>query len=111
MRIHSSSMGGALLSKDGETLYYLARFERGYNLWSTTLRTRETKMVATLNAGGASMAWDKEHKKIFLLANGSLSTVDPSSGKRENITIRVEMISDAAAVREYAFEHVWKQTK
>ena len=111
LTIHSSSMGGALLSKDGETLYYLARFERGYNLWSTTLRTRETKMVATLNAGGASMAWDKEHKKIFLLANGSLSTVDPSSGKRENITIRGEMISDAAAVREYAFEHVWKQTK
>ena len=30
--IHSSSMGDALVSKDGETLYYLARFERGMNL-------------------------------------------------------------------------------
>src|SRR5690606_1398234 len=29
---HSSSLGDALLSKDGETLYYLASFERGHNL-------------------------------------------------------------------------------
>lgn len=29
LTIHSSSLGGNLLSKDGETLYYLSRFERG----------------------------------------------------------------------------------
>jgi len=107
---HSSSMGGALLSKDGETLYYLARFERGYNLWSTTLRTRETKIVATLNAGPASMVWDKEQKNIFLLSNGSISKVDPSSGKRDNVTISGEMIVDATALRAFIFEHVWNQT-
>jgi len=107
---HSSSMGGALLSKDGETLYYLARFERGYNLWSTTLRTRETKIVATLNAGRASMVWDKEQKNIFLLSNGSISKVDPSSGKRDNVTISGEMVTDAVAQRAFIFEHVWNQT-
>ena len=110
LTIHSSSMGGALLSKDGETLYYLARFEQGYNLWSTKLRTRETKIVATLNAGRASMAWDKEQKSIFLLASGSISKVDPASGKRENVTIRGEKRSDVAAERAYMFEHVWNQT-
>ena len=46
LTIHSSSLGDALVSKDGETLYYLARFEKGMNLWSTNLRTKETKMVA-----------------------------------------------------------------
>ena len=111
LTIHSSSMADALLSKDGETLYYLARFERGYNLWTTTLRTREAKLVATLNAGRASMAWDKEQKNIFLLANGSISKIDPSSGKRDNVTIQGEMISDAAAERAHMFEHVWNQTK
>ena len=107
---HSSSMGGALLSKDGETLYYLARFERGYNLWSTTLRTRETKVVATLNAGRASIVWDKEQKNIFLLSNGSISKVDPSSGKRDNVSISGEMVTDVAAQRSFIFEHVWNQT-
>ncbi len=107
---HSSSMGGALLSQDGETLYYLARFERGYNLWSTEIRTRETKMVATLNAGGASMVWNKEQRNIFLLSGGTISKIDPSSGKRDNITIRGEMILDADAQRAYLFDHVWSQT-
>jgi len=111
LTVHSSSMGDALLSKDGETLYYLARFERGYNLWSTALRTNETKMVAALNAGRASMTWDRDQKNIFLLSNGSISKIDPSSGKRDNVTIRGEMVTDADAERAYMFDHVWTQTK
>jgi len=110
LTVHSSSMGDALLSKDGETLYYLARFERGMNLWSTELRTRETKMVAALNANRASMAWDKDQKSIFLLSDGGISKVDPSSGKRDNVTIRGEMVTDLAAERAHNFEHIWKQT-
>ncbi|NJD18566.1 MAG: peptidase S41, partial [Gemmatimonadetes bacterium] len=111
LTIHSSSMGDALLSKDGEMLYYLARFERGMNLWSTELRTRETKMVAALNASRANMVWDKDQKSIFLLSDGSISKVDPSSGKRDNVTIRAEMTADLAAERAHDFEHVWTQTK
>lgn len=108
---HSSSLGDALLSKDGETLYYLARFERGYDLWSTELRTRETKKVATLNAGRANMVWDKEQKSIFLLSNGSISRIDPSSGKRDNISFQAEMMTDRQAQLEWMFEHVWNQTE
>ncbi|RYF82791.1 MAG: peptidase S41, partial [Chitinophagaceae bacterium] len=37
LTLHSSNLADALVSKDGETLYYLARFERGFNLWSTNL--------------------------------------------------------------------------
>ena len=111
LTIHSSSLGDALLSKDGETLYYLARFERGMNLWSTNVRTRETKMVLALNANGGSIAWDKEQKSIFLLADGGISKIDPASGKRDNVSIRGEMVVDAAAERAYMFEHVWRRTK
>jgi len=48
LTIHSSSLGDAVLSKDGEKLYYLARFEDKMNLWSTNLRTKETKMAMPL---------------------------------------------------------------
>ena len=81
LTIASSSLGDALVSKDGETLYYLARFERGLNLWSTNLRTKETKMVLTLNANGGNMAWDKDQKNIFLLADGQISRIDPADGQ------------------------------
>jgi Tol biopolymer transport system component/C-terminal processing protease CtpA/Prc len=110
LTIHSSSMGDALVSKDGETLYYLARFERGMNLWSTNLRTRETKMLVSLNANGGSLNWDKDQKSIFLLADGGLSKIDPAAGKRESIGIGGEMVLDVEAERGFMFDHVWRRT-
>ena len=110
LTIHSSSLGDALVNKEGDTLYYLAQFERGMNLWTTNLRTRETKMLVALNAGRGSMEWDKEQKSIFLLANGNLSKINPSSGKRESVSFRGEMTVDLAAERQALFEHVWRRT-
>jgi Tol biopolymer transport system component/C-terminal processing protease CtpA/Prc len=109
LTIHSSSLGDALVNKDGDTLYYLARFEEGMNLWTTNLKSRETKVLAALNAGGASMSWDKEQKSIFLLADGGLSKIDPASGKRDMIGIKGEMTVDEAAERSAQFEHVWRR--
>ncbi len=111
LTIHSSSLGDALVNKDGDTLYYLARFERGMNLWTTNLRTRETKMLVTLNANGGSLEWDKEQKSIFLLADGGISKIDPASGKRDTVRISGEMVLDTAAERRLMFERVWRRTK
>ncbi len=111
LTIHSSSLGDALVSKDGETLFYLARFERGMNLWTTNLRTRETKMLVTLNANGGRMAWDRDQKTIFLLADGNISKIDPASGKRDSVGINGEVALDIAAERRVMFEHVWRRTK
>jgi tricorn protease len=109
--IHSSSMSDALLSKDGETLYYLARFEKGMNLWTTNLRTKETKMLVPLNAGGASMAWDKDQKSIFISSDGGIIKLDPSTSKQDRIGINGEMMVNAAAERQAMFNHVWRRTK
>jgi Tol biopolymer transport system component/C-terminal processing protease CtpA/Prc len=111
LTIHSSSLGDALVSKDGETLYYLARFERGLNLWSTTLRTRETRQVLALNATSGRMIWDKEQKHIFLLADGAISRIDPSNGRRDNVQVRGEMIADGAAERAAGFDQLWRRVR
>ncbi len=111
LTIHSSSLGDALVSKDGETLYYLARFERGMNLWTTNLRTKETKMLVPLNAGFASMVWDKELKSIFLNSDAGMMKIDPASGKQDRISINGEMIVDGLKERRFMFEHVWRRTK
>lgn len=111
LTIHSSQMSDALVSKDGENLYYLTRFERGTNLWTTNLRTRETKMLVPLNAAGGSMVWDKDQKSIFLSAGGGISKIDPASGRREMVSIGGEMSLDVAAERQFMFEHVWRRTK
>jgi tricorn protease len=111
LTLHSSAMGDMLLSKDGETLYYLARFEKGLNLWSSNLRTKETKMVVALNANNASMGWDKEHKNLFLLSDGKILKLDPATSKQETVGINGDMNLNIAAEREFMLDHVWRKTK
>ena len=110
LTIHSSSLGDAVLSKDGEKLYYLARFEKGMNLWVTDLRTRDTKMAITLNTGYGQLMWDKDKKNLYLLSSGSMAKVDPEKGQRKAISISGEMTYDAVAERDYMFDHVWNRT-
>ncbi len=107
LTIHSSNLGDALLSKDGEKLYYLASFEKGANLWSTNLRTQETKMEIPLEASGGSLRWDKAQKFMYLLSGGRITKITPESNKREMISIEGEMTLDSDAERAEMFEHVW----
>jgi Tol biopolymer transport system component/C-terminal processing protease CtpA/Prc len=112
LTIHSSSLADALISKDGETLYYLTKFEKGYNLWTTNLRTKETKMLLPLNSlGGGSMMWDKDQKFIFLSSDGGIVKINAETGKQEAVKINGEMNLDVAAERRFMFEHVWRRTK
>ena len=110
LTIHSSSLGDAVLSKDGGKLYYMASFEGGQNLWMTDLRTKETKLAIKVNSYG-SLMWDKDMKNLFLLSGGRIAKIDPDKGSRKPISISGEMTYDAAAERQYMFDHVWIRTK
>jgi len=111
LTIHSSDLGDAVLAKDGEKLYYLTAFEKGMNLWSTNLRTKETKQEIALNANSASLMWDKQQKNLYLIANGSISKINPETMKQEPIKIAGEMTYDKDAERAHLFEHIWLRTK
>jgi len=111
LTIHSSDLADAVLSKDGATLYYLTSFEKGLNLWSTNLRTQETKMIIPLNARWAGLEWNKDMSKLFLLADGSISTIDVASKSTKHVSIRGEVTIDLEHERQLMFDHVWKRTK
>jgi Tol biopolymer transport system component/C-terminal processing protease CtpA/Prc len=104
---NSSNMGDAVLTSDGDKLYYLASFEKGYDLWSINTRTRETKLEVK-DAGRASLALDKEGKTLFLLGRNA-QKITLAGNKKENISIAAQMDLDLAAERRYMFEHVWTQ--
>lgn len=57
---NSSDLGSAILSKDGEDLYYFSAFEDGYDLWKMNLREKDTKRLHKLNTGWASLMLDKK---------------------------------------------------
>ncbi|MCI2228149.1 S41 family peptidase [Polaribacter sp. MSW13] len=110
LTIHSSRLGDAVLSKKGDKLYYLASFEGRSNLWSTNLRTRETKMVMKLNVGFGSLEWDTEMKNLYLLSSGKITKLDPESAKQKGVQIKGEIKLDAYAERQAMFDHVWIRT-
>lgn len=111
LTIHSSDLGDAVLSKDGEKLFYLTRFEKGINLWSTNLRTKETKQEIALGANSAKLVWDNDQKNLFLLSDGMIFKINPETMKKETIKLVGEMSLDKNAELSYLFEHVWLRAK
>jgi len=88
-------------------LYYLSRFEKGYDLWSIDLRKKEQKMVSKLGIDGSDLVKDKDGK-IYILGN-SMQSLDPSSDKLKPISFKAEYTVDVAAEREGMFDHIYKQ--
>ncbi len=111
LSLASAALAGAKLSPDGETLYYLARFEKGFDLWKYVPRSKEVKEVAKLGAEHADLELSRDGKKAFVLADHRLMSVDPESGKTSPVKASAEMELDPAAERAYLFEHIWRQTK
>ncbi len=111
MTTHTSDAVDWLLSKDGEKLYYLSQFEKGYDLWMTQLRTKETKLFAKLGARYAGMELSTDGKSIFVLAEGRITKIDAESGKSEPVGINGEMALKGANEKAYIFDHAWRQIK
>ena len=102
---HSGSLGDAILSKDGETLYYIASYEGSSDLYKMDLRKRETKVISK-GAGGGSFQTDGEQKTIFLLG-GSLRKLDGDNLKP--ISFTAEYHVDHAAEREAMYNYVCRE--
>jgi tricorn protease len=111
LTIHSSLLSDAVLSKDGDKLYYLTRFEENTNLWETNIRTRETKQLIRLNTGPGSLVWDKDMDNLYLISRGAISKLNLTAGSSTRISISGEMEYDAVAEREHMLEHVYIRTK
>lgn len=110
LTIHSSLLADALLSPDGEKLYYITKFEGGYDLWQTKFKENETKLLVKLDAGSVGdMMFDKDAKHIFLSYNGKLAKINLDKAEKKDINFNAEMSLNTAAEREYMFEHMWRQ--
>ncbi|MEQ8434723.1 MAG: S41 family peptidase [Oceanicaulis sp.] len=110
LTMHSSSLADAAWSEDYGKLYYLSRFEGGFDLWVQDLFKDETKKLASLGARSASIE-QVDDSTAILLADGGLRKVTLSSGSVEPIQVSGEMTLRADAERAYFFEHVWRQVE
>ena len=109
--INSADIADVALTKTGDKLFYLARFEKGYDLWVTELRTKDTKLFAKLGASNVSMQLSADGKALFVLAEGKVTKIDPESAKMEPVAIGGEMALDQSTEKAYMFDHMWRQIK
>jgi len=109
---NSSNLSGAALSKDGEKVYYLARFEKGFDLWQFEIRTRETKILNKMGDGFASgLILDKDGKNLFYMSNNGINRYDLEKNENKGVGINGDMLLNETAERAYLFEHIWRQVK
>lgn len=112
LTLHASNLGDAILTKDTKDLYYLARFEKGYDLWRHNIRERKTQLVAKLNARSASMNISQDGKNIYILADGQIKK--GKVGKSISLKpVRVSPVMELQQVkeREFMFDHSWRVIK
>lgn len=101
---NSSRLGDAIVSKDGESLYYFAAFEGAPDLWKMDLRKHETKLLS--KGGSGVLQMDKDGNLYSL---GSNMKKIEKGDKIIPITYDARMKLDLAAEREYLLRHVAKQ--
>lgn len=104
----SSNLSGMAMSKDGDKLYFMTSFEKGYDLWELDVREKSMKILKKMGQGGAQLRMQGDN--IFLLSGGNLQKVD-KSGKSTSIKYDASMELDHADEREYMFNHVFLQTE
>ncbi len=104
---NSSQLSGANISKDGNTLYYLSSFEKGYDLWKMDLRKKSTSLLNKLDGRAASIQTDKEGKNFYILGTGAMKKL--SGDKVTPITYRAQVKMNTAREREYMFDNVHHQ--
>lgn len=108
---NAANISDAILTPDGQTLFYMARFENGFDLWKVDVRKKETSLVTKLKGGGGAMQFDNDAKNLFLISGGKIMKFDVKTSKKENISFNAQMNLNKAAERNYLFEHAWRQMK
>ena len=105
---NSSNLADAYLTPDGETLYYLSAFEKGYDLWKVKPRSGDVKLVSKLS-GARGIDTDKDGN--LYLVGSTVRKFDPKTEKTTNISASAKMKVDGAAEREYMLRHVYNEER
>ena len=102
----SSNLSGMALTNDGEKLYFMTSFEKGYDLWEMDVREKSMKITKKLGQGGAQLRMKGDN--LFVLSGNNLQKLD-KGGKSTSIKYDATMQLNLAEEREYMFDHIFLQ--
>lgn len=108
--INSSSIADYVFNEEGSKLFYLTAFEKGFDLWVTETRTKETKILAKLGASASQLFLSKDGKNLYVNNGGKLTKIEVEGGKTSSVEVSSDMVLNTQAERNYIFNHMWRQT-
>ncbi len=105
----STYLTDAVLTADGETLYYLSDSPTGgQQLWKYEPREDEHMLLSSLD-GSPRFDSSKDDKMFFLLGSSSMKKLDPKTDKTKPITYSATMLLDHDAERAYMFDFMTRE--
>ena len=109
LTVNSSNLGDCVLSSTGDTLYYQAAFEGGYDLWKRDFLENKTELVLK-DIGSGELLADKEFKNLYL-CNRNIKKIDLGKNKTEGIDFEAPFNYRPYQERRYLFDHIWQQVQ
>ena len=109
LTVNSSNLGDCVLSSTGDTLYYQAAFEGGYDLWKRDFLENKTELVLK-DVGSGELLADKDFKCLYL-CNRSIKKIDLGKNKTETIDFEAPFNYRPYQERRYLFDHIWQQVQ
>ena len=110
LTFNSSSIGDAVLNKDGTKVYYVAsNYPSGSALWERDLEKNSTSVKAA-GVGFSEFDITTDGETAYYVSGGQIKKLDIAAGKVSNIDFECFHNTRPAAARAEYFEHVWHQT-
>ena len=107
----SANIADAIITNDGETLYYMPWISKGFDLWKINLREKKNEEAKKMNAHYSHFVTDKDGNNIFIVAQNAIKKLEPKGEKLTNISFNGKMKLDRAAERNYMFDYVKRQER
>ncbi|MDE6514366.1 MAG: peptidase S41 [Muribaculaceae bacterium] len=101
---YSSALADAAVDADGKNVYYLSKFEKGYDLWKRNLRTGDITLVSKLNSPSAEL--QVVGKDLFIFSSSGLKKMPFAGEKIKSISFSGRQKIDRAAERDYMLNYV-----
>jgi tricorn protease len=115
LTLGSANVVDSHLAKDGETLIYLAKGDKGYEVWLLKIRAKELKRIASIDApesdANPALQVSEDDSSAYVLAAGKITKIEIATGASHPVSFDAEKEVDGAAEHAYLFDHIWRLEK
>lgn len=107
----SGNISDAIITSNGETLYYLVSYNEKHDLWKKDLRKGKTEEAKKLGSQPGNFLADKDGSTIFIATRNSIKKLDTKGDKLTDVKFSTRRKLDADAERRYMFDYVKRQER